>query len=160
MQNGGNVRTLRWLIALTGVAIAVILLIEIAFPALGRSRLSPELAALLAGYEDQELDTTSAVLVGSILLWLVAMAASLIGLWWCRRWARRLFTLCIALSLPIVIAAPAALPSVQIQTPVDQMATVLLSLLNGATLALVWQGMQADFARAPAKSDAAQPSAQ
>lgn len=149
MPNGRNVVILRRLILATAGFFAFVLALGIALPSLGRDRLPAELVQLLARLEEQEPADAATTFIAALLTWIAAMAISLVGLWWVKHWARLLFTLTIAASVPIVLATPTSAPAMFIQTPLDNLATTVLSLLNGATLALIWLGMDGEFAEHP-----------
>lgn len=149
MPIGTNVLILRRLIAATGGFVVAVFAFESAFPTVGRGQLPAELAQLLAKWDAQDPGDAATLFFAMVLIWLAALATSLIGLWWTRPWARRLFSIGIAAGIPITLATPASAPALFVQTPVDVIATTVLSLLNGATLALIWLGMDEEFTQAP-----------
>ena len=141
-----NVLILRRLILATVGFIVLTIVLGSAFPSLGRGRLPPELLALIAKFEEQEMADSATTFFAAVLVWVAAVVIALIGLWWVKRWARLLFTLSIAAGIPLIMATPDSAPAMFVQTPLDNIATTVLSLLNGATLALIWLGMEDSFA--------------
>lgn len=143
---GRNVVILRRLILATVAFIVLTVVLGAAFPSLGRDRLPPELLAIVAKFEEQEMADAATTYFAAVLVWVAAIMISLIGLWWVKRWARLLFTISIAAGIPLILAMPSSAPAMFVQTPLDNIATTVLSLLNGATLALIWLGMEDAFA--------------
>jgi hypothetical protein len=93
-----------------------------------------------------EVSAAQGVVALGVMLSLGMMLAGLIGMWWCRRWARWLFTVG-ALAQPILTALvgwtnPAAL----ISNAIEAGANTASDMTVGATLVVVWLVMEADFA--------------
>ena len=118
--------------------------------------LPPQLLAIVHQRDDATtISTSMAVTTLVTFLSLVMMIAGMVGMWWCRRWARWAFTVA-ALSFPVLnviigMADPTSLISNAIQSGANSASDMSI----GATLALIWVGMEHDFTTQPARESKA-----
>jgi hypothetical protein len=117
--------------------------------------LPPQLLAFVHERNDTTISTTAAVTDLATLLMLAMMLAGLVGMWWCRRWARWAFTVG-ALSFPVLtVVLGMADPASLISNAIESGANAASYMSIGATLALVWVGMEHDFTTSPARESKA-----
>ena len=118
--------------------------------------LPPQLLAFIHQRDDAATISTSMALTTLVtFLLLVMMIAGMVGMWWCRRWARWAFTVA-ALSFPVLnviigMTDPTSLISNAIQSGANSASDMSI----GATLALIWVGMEHDFTTQPARESKA-----
>ncbi|HLH89954.1 MAG TPA: hypothetical protein VKX28_15990 [Xanthobacteraceae bacterium] len=118
--------------------------------------LPPQLLAFVHQRDDATtISTSMAVTTLVTFLLLVLLIAGMVGMWWCRRWARWSFTIA-ALSFPVLnviigMTDPTALVSNAIQSGANSASDMSI----GATLALIWVGMEHDFTTQPARESKA-----
>jgi hypothetical protein len=118
--------------------------------------LPPQLITFLHERDDATTISTTVAVTGLVtVLMLAMMLAGLVGMWWCRRWARWAFTVA-ALSFPVLnvilgMADPASLISNAIQSGANSASDMSI----GATLALIWVAMEHDFTTSPARESKA-----
>jgi len=112
-----------------------------------KDTLPEPVAAFVSASNDAEFTSAQwiAFLLASIAI--VAAVVGMIGLWWCRRWARWVFTIS-ALAWPVMsglvgFVAPDTLVSNFVEIAFNSAA----DMVTGAILALTWLGMSADFTR-------------
>jgi hypothetical protein len=118
--------------------------------------LPPQLLAFIHQRDDATTISTSMAVITLVnLLLLAMMIAGMVGMWWCRRWARWTFTVAVlsfpVLSVVIGMTDPTSLISNAIQSGANSASDMSI----GATLALIWVGMEHDFTTQPARESKA-----
>jgi hypothetical protein len=118
--------------------------------------LPPQLFTFIHQHDDATTISTAVAVTDLVtLLMLGMMIAGMVGMWWCRRWARWAFTVA-ALSFPVLnvvigLADPTSLISNAIQSGANSASDMSI----GATLVLIWVGMEHDFTAQPARESKA-----
>jgi len=80
-----------------------------------------------------------------ILAWFVLAIVGMVGLWWCRRWGRWAFTVA-GLALPIITVYVAIVdPTTLVMNGIESGANTASNMAIGATIAMIWLGMSAEF---------------
>jgi hypothetical protein len=134
---------LRLAIILTVLALSV----EIAASLLLKNTLPAELAQFVQARETADLTSRQAVSFLSLFLVLAALLAGLIGLWWCKRWARLLFSIAAILIPPTAAIAGFLSGETLVSNAVEIGADSALNIFIGAIFALVWFAMPEEFRR-------------
>jgi hypothetical protein len=103
------------------------------------------LIAFIHTRDNAEISTPDGIAATLTMLLWVTLLAGLFGMWWCRPWARWAFTVA-ALAQPVLMMVvgwtdPASL----IFNAVAGGANTASDMSVGATLAMVWLVMEADF---------------
>jgi hypothetical protein len=107
--------------------------------------LPPPLVDFVHTQNNTEVSAAQGIVALGVALSLVMLLAGLIGMWWCRRWARWLFTGG-ALAQPILTALVGwANPGALISNAIEAGANTASDMSVGATLVMVWLVMEADF---------------
>jgi hypothetical protein len=142
MQSTDNQSILRLLIGLvvvtTGLTIYAGLRLEHTLPA--------PLYAFVHSQDNGAGLSPSQTIAGLVILVLyVLVVAGIIGLWWCRRWARWTFTIA-ALAMPVLSVYLGIVdPTTLIANAVESGANTASNMAIGATLAMIWLGMGPEF---------------
>jgi hypothetical protein len=129
----------------------ILLVITVGATVIAGGYFKDTLPAALAAFvkADDDADVTSPQLI-ALLIASIAMVASvvgMVGLWWCRRWARWVFTIP-ALTWPLLGGLVGFLePTALVSNFIETMFNSAVDTINGAILALIWLGMSADFDR-------------
>ena len=141
MQSTDNQSILRLLISLVLVTTAMTF-----YAGVHLERTLPvPLYNFVHGQENANISTPQAVSALLVLALLVLAVAGMAGLWWCRRWGRFAFTVA-SLALPVVTAFQAVVdPTALISNAVESGANTASNMAIGATLAMIWLGMEAEF---------------
>jgi hypothetical protein len=105
------------------------------------------LAAFINASDDTNLTTPQVITFLIGLVSIVAGVVGMTGLWWCRRWARWVFTIPV-LTWPVLGGVLAFVdPTLLISNFIQIGFNTAADMVNGAILALIWLGMSADFNR-------------
>ena len=141
MQSTDNQSILRLLISLVLVTTAMTF-----YAGVHLERTLPEpLHAFVRAQANGNISTSQAASALLVLACLVLAVAGMAGLWWCRRWGRWAFTVG-SLALPVVTVVQAiADPTALIANAVESGANTASNMAIGATLAMIWLGMEAEF---------------
>jgi hypothetical protein len=96
-----------------------------------------------------EVSSSEAFAGIAAMLLMIMTVTGLVGMWWCRRWARWIFTVA-ALAQPLLTAFLGwSSPATLISNAIESGANTASDMAIGATLALAWLVMEADFAGTP-----------
>lgn len=143
VQKSRNVSALRILIAFSLLSFAA----SLAAAYLGNSSLLKEIYRGLNIPTDRNASVATFTLLGlTIVVGSIPYIASLIGLWWCKRLARILYTILI-----LGTTALEAMSGMDAQSALEAGTYTASSMLSGAILALIWLAMEDDFQRIPAQ---------
>jgi hypothetical protein len=100
---------------------------------------------------DAELSTPEAIAAAAIGLQLIGMVVGLVGMWWCRRWARWIFTVAMLSSPVLTTLLGLSDPRSLVSNAIEAGANSASDLAVGATLALIWFSMERDFTTSPGR---------
>jgi hypothetical protein len=142
---------LRLAIILTFIAVSI----SIAAGFFLNNTLPAELAQSVKAHEDADITDRQAAVILPFLLILIVMLVGLIGLWWCKRWARLLFTIAAILTPPMTAIAGFVAANTLVSNAVEAGVDSALSMFIGAIVAMTWLVMPEEFKR-PAASPSTQ----
>jgi hypothetical protein len=119
--------------------------VEIAATFLLKNTLPAEVAQFVKAQEATDVTGRQAAALLPSLLVFAAMFAGLIGLWWCKRWARLLFSVAAVLSAPLSTILGLVSPEMLVSNAVETGADIASSMLMGGIIAMTWFGMPEEF---------------
>ncbi|HEY1540950.1 MAG TPA: hypothetical protein VGG01_00950 [Xanthobacteraceae bacterium] len=146
MQSTDNQSILRLLISLVLVTTAMTF-----YAGIHLERTLPEpLYAFVHAQANGNISTSQAASALLVFAFVALAVTGMVGLWWCRRWGRLAFTVG-SLALPVVVVVQAITdPAALITNAVESGANMASNMAIGATLAMIWLGMEAEFSEQPA----------
>jgi hypothetical protein len=138
-ENGMPAKTniLRLAIILTFIAGGI----SVAAGFLLNNTLPGELAQFVKAQEATEVTNRQAATSIPYLLIIAALVTGLIGLWWCKRWARLLFSIAAILVPPMTAILGFVSSETLVSNAVEAGAASALSMFIGVVIALAWFGM-------------------
>jgi uncharacterized membrane protein (DUF2068 family) len=141
MPSTDNQSILRLLLALVVVTTGLSVYANVAL----QQTLPAPLYAFIHGQDNGNVPASQAFAAVATLAWFVLAIVGMAGLWWSRRWGRWAFTVA-GLALPIITVYVAIVdPTTLISNAIESGATTASNMAFGATLAMIWLGMSAEF---------------
>jgi hypothetical protein len=111
--------------------------------------LPPTLLTFVHARSDAEITVPGAVAAAALVLQLIGLLAGLVGMWWCRGWARWIFTVAALASPVLSVVLGLVDPRSLVSNAIEAGANSASDLAVGATLALIWFSMERDFTTSP-----------
>jgi hypothetical protein len=147
MQSTDNQSILRLLISLVLVTTAMTF-----YAGIHLERTLPDpLYAFVHAQANGNISTSQAASALLVFAFVALAVVGMVGLWWCRRWGRWAFTVG-SLALPVVTVVQAITdPAALITNAVESGANMASNMAIGATLAMIWLGMEVEFSEQAAR---------
>jgi len=140
-----NRSILRLLILLVAVTTGLTLYASVRFD----QTLPPTLLTFVHTPANSDTSVPQAILALAITLQLIGMLVGLAGMWWCRGWARWIFTVAVLASPVLSVLLGLTDARSLVSNAIASGANSASDIAVGATLALIWFGMERDFTMSP-----------
>ncbi len=107
--------------------------------------LPPTLLTFVRTPANTDLSTLDTIIAVALGVDLIGMLVGLVGMWWCRRWARWIFTVAALASPVLSVVLGLNDPRSLVSNAIESGANSASNMAIGATLALIWFSMERDF---------------